>query len=286
VRAWLWLTGRLSLRTVQRLGRLVGDFAFFIGGSPRRITQANISVCFPKLGADDVRRLTRESLRQTGCYATELGLAWRSDGRWESLIADIVGADVIDAAAASGKPVMVLAPHFGNWEILNLYLGQRLSPLVLYEPPRIASLEPIVSAGRSRTGSRVAPIDAGGLRRLIAALRSGATVAFLPDQVPSTESGEYAAFFGRPALTMTLAYRLTERFRPSVVLAYARRLPGAMGFQLGFERLSSVEEARASDGSLAAMNAAIERVVALDPAQYLWEYKRFRRPKSLADRLY
>ena len=128
--------------------------------------------------------------------------------------------------------------------------------------------------------------DRSGLRALYAALRDGDAVGLLPDQVPPARSGEYAPFFGRDALTMTLAHRLIEKFEPCVVLCYAQRLPKAAGFRLGFERLPDVERAANLHESLVAMNGAIERIVSLDPAQYQWEYRRFRRPRTASERIY
>jgi len=287
LRVWLRQTGRLSLRSVQRLGRIVGDVAFFAGGSPKRITRRNLAVCYPQLAERELLALTRASLRHTGCYAAELGIAWREgDRHWESLIADVRGEAAIDDARARGKAVLLLAPHFGNWEIANLYVGARLPLQVLYEMPPLPSLDPIAAAGRARTGSKVAPLGMRGLRELYRALARGEAAALLPDQVPSRQSGEYAEFFGREALTMTLAHRLIEKFRPDVVLVYARRLPEARGFEIAFERLLDVEQARDTRDSLAAMNAAVERIIARDPAQYQWEYRRFRRPKHPSEKIY
>jgi len=287
VRAWLYLTGRLSLRNIQRLGRVVGDIAYCVGGSPKRITRTNLSVCYPDLGENELSALTRASLRQTGCYAAELGIAWGSDDRrWRTLIVDVRGEAVIDEARSRRRAILLLAPHFGNWEIANLYVGARLPLQVLYEPLPLQSLDPIAMAGRTRTGSRVAPLDMHGLRELYRALARGEAAALLPDQVPSRRSGDYAKFFGREALTMTLAHRLIEKFRPCVVAVYAKRLPRARGFEIDFERLRDVEDARDATESLAAMNAAIERIVALDPAQYQWEYRRFRRARQPGERIY
>jgi KDO2-lipid IV(A) lauroyltransferase len=49
-------------------------------------------------------------------------------------------------------------------------------------------------------------------------------------------------------------------------------------FDVTFEPLG--EEVRAPDALVAAtaLNAAIEKLVARDPAQYQWEYARFKRP--------
>jgi KDO2-lipid IV(A) lauroyltransferase len=287
LRAWLSGTGRLSLRAAQRLGRVVGDLAYWVGGSPKRITRTNLSVCFPGLVERELRALTRASLRQTGCYAAELGIAWRrGDRRWEGMIAGVRGEVVIDEARSNGRAVLLLAPHFGNWEFANLYLGARLPLQVLYESLPVPDIDPLAAAGRARTGSRVAPLNVRGLRDLYRVLARGEVAALMPDQVPSRRSGEYAKFFGREALTMTLAHRLIEKFRPCVVLVYVKRLPEADGFEITFERLLDVERARDSIESLTAMNAAIERVIELDPAQYQWEYRRFRRPRNPSEKIY
>lgn len=277
----------LPFRRTERLGRFVGDVAFRWGGASRRITRANLAACFPHLPAERLDDLTRNSLRHTGCYAAEMGMMWgRSDDRWESLIVAIDGLGAIEEAQRARRGVLVLAPHFGNWEILNLFLGARFGLTALYDPLRVSSLDPIVRAGRTRTGSRLVPITRAGVRALYATLRSGGVVGLLPDQVPRLDGGIYVPFFGRAALTMTLGHRIAMRLRPLLVLGYARRLPDAGGFKLCFERLPELEALHGPEAALTAMNAAIERLVESDPSQYQWEYKRFKRPRHPSERLY
>jgi KDO2-lipid IV(A) lauroyltransferase len=279
--------GRLSFGATERLGKTVGDLMFASGGTLSRITRTNLAVCFPQKSEEDLSALVRESLRHTGRFAAEFGIVWRrGDSRWKSLITAVDGIDAIDDTRGSGRGVLVLVPHFGNWEILNLFLGERYGLTALYEPPRIASLDPIVREGRARTGSTLVPTTPGGIRALYAALKRGGVAGVLPDQVPPLAAGAYAPFFGRPALTMTLACRLAERIAPRLVLGHARRLPDASGFRLGFEALSDMERLGNSDAALTEMNSAIERLVRTDPAQYQWEYKRFKRPRSPSEKLY
>ncbi len=162
-------------------------------------------------------------------------MLWSRSDRWKSLIVAVEGVEIIDDARESGRGVLVLVPHFGNWEILNLFLGARygLPPCTIHRVLPISTL--IVREGRTRTGSVMLPATAGGIRSLYASLKNGGVVALLPDQVPATSAGEYAPFFGRPAFTMTLAYKLTAKLRPRLVMAHARRLPDAAGFSLGFD---------------------------------------------------
>ena len=279
--------GWLSFAATRHLGEIVGDLVFLGGGDMVRVTRANLSACFPELPNDALNRLARDSLRQTGRYAAEFGIAWRAaDQRWKSLIVSIDGLETIDDAQRSGRGVLILVPHYGNWEMLNLFLGARYQLTALYDPPRIVELDPQVRTGRMRTGSVLVPTTAAGIRTVYGALKQGKVVALLPDQAPPVSAGIYAPFFGRPALTMTLAYRLARKATPRVVLGYARRMPGTAGFRLGFEVLSEMESAGHAEPALAAMNAAIERLVRNDPAQYQWEYKRFKRPTEPTDRLY
>jgi KDO2-lipid IV(A) lauroyltransferase len=277
---------RLPYGAIERLGGIVGDLAYLRNGTLRRVTRANLSLCFPDLSGEDADALARASLRHTGRYAAEFGVVWgRRDQRWQSLIKDVGGAHLIEEAQKAGRGVLVLVPHFGNWEILNLFLGERYGLTALYEPMRIASLDPIVRGGRTRTGSTLVPTNAGGIRALYGALREGRVVGLLPDQVP-TAAGAYAPFFGRQALTMVLVHRLIARAVPTVVMGHARRLPDARGFCIGFERLARLEKLADQHAALTEMNAAIERLVRTDPAQYQWEYKRFKRPRPGDRKIY
>ena len=283
--ALLRCLGWLSFGTTQRLGRVVGDVAYLRNGTLRRVSRTNLAACFPELSEAAREDFVRESLRHTGRYAAELGIAWRrADRRWKSLIAAVDGVAAIDDAQRLGRGVLILVPHFGNWEVLNLFLGARYGLTALYEPARIRGLDSIVRDGRMRTGSRLVPTTS--IRVLYAALRAGGVAAVLPDQVPPVAAGAYAPFFGRPALTMTLVHRLTERLAPRLIMGHARRLPDAAGFSLGFEVLSDLENLSDREVALTKMNIAIERLVRTDPAQYQWEYKRFKRPRSLAEKLY
>ncbi len=38
------------------------------------------------------------------------------------MVSEVVGIENIDNALKSGKGVILLASHFGNWELLNIFL--------------------------------------------------------------------------------------------------------------------------------------------------------------------
>ena len=114
------------------------------------------------------------------------------------------------------------------------------------------------------------------------ALNDDALAILLPDQVPDLNAGEFAPFFGHPTLTMTFAHRLIRQTNPFVMLGWAQRVEG--GFEIHYEPI--LDEIYADDASsyATALNRAIENLVLKDPAQYQWEYKRFKKqPEGYAE---
>ena len=97
--------------------------------------------------------------------------------------------------------------------------------------------------------------------------------------MPGAGEGAWLPFFGRPAYTMTLAARMSEVAGVSTIFAWAERLPGGEGFHLRLRPpltpLEGDTETRA-----AAINREMEAQIRENPAQYLWGYNRYKRPKD------
>jgi KDO2-lipid IV(A) lauroyltransferase len=285
VRSVVWLVSLLPLDQSRRfLGRL-SALQLALNSRAAQTTRTNLALCFPELNSRQLRGLARDSLAQTACIFAESGMLFHwSRQRWLAL-AKQHQTEPLRQALASGRGVLVLVPHFGNWEYLALYLGQ-FGALGLYEKPRIKSLEAPLIKARERSGMTMLPLDGAGLRSALRQLQDGGCLAMLPDQVPRRTSGVYAPFFGSPALTPSFAHRLIQRTSPVVLLGVARRIPS--GFDVSFtamgEDLAAGIYADSAEGYATALNQAIETVVREDPSQYQWEYKRFRRqPVGSAD---
>jgi Kdo2-lipid IVA lauroyltransferase/acyltransferase len=276
----------LPLRTAQGVGDLAGALAWHANSRAAKVTLANLRACFPEYPVAEIERLARASLRATGRLSAEMGPLWYWPlERFESIVASVEGTDLIDEAQRTGQGAMVLAPHFGNWEVLNLYLGKRFGLTAMYDPPRLARLDPIVRRARMRAGSTLVPTSPAGVRRLHRTLQQGRLVGILPDQVPDPAAGVYAPFFGRPALTMTLVCRLARKSRPRVFIGTAQRLEAGAGFALRFEPLN-FDPTEDDQGIAASINSAIECAVMRQPDQYQWEYKRFKKAPPGVARLY
>ena len=119
--------------------------------------------------------------------------------------------------------------------------------------------------------------EASGVRTLLKRLQKGGVVGILPDQQPKAGEGEFAPFFGRQALTMTLLGRLANRSGAQVLLCWCQRLPGngAPRFALHIAPAPAGIADADPQRAVAALNAGVEAVAQRDFAQYQWTYKRY-----------
>jgi len=274
----------LPLEVSRSLGRGLGRLLWWIPATPRRVTARNIALAFPELDVSARQALARESLKATGELAVEMGFVWHRP--WEAVrerILEVRGEEPVLDALDAGRGVVILGPHLGNWEVAGLYLATWGDALALYEPPHLRALEGVVRSARERSGTTLVPTDARGLATLVRTLRRGGITGILPDQVPPVvEAGENSEFMGIPAFTMTFVSKLLKRSGATAFFAFAERVPG--GFVL---HLRAPEPELYSDDtqtSLAALNRGVEACLRQCPAQYQWEYKRFRtRPRGSVD---
>ena len=69
-------------------------------------------------------------------------------------------------------------------------------------------------------------------------------------------------------------------------MAWARRLPGTQGYEIRVRPADASVADDDLDTALTAMNHSIENLIDESPSQYLWSYKRFRRPPPGVDTPY
>ncbi|SFH83539.1 lysophospholipid acyltransferase family protein [Modicisalibacter xianhensis] len=276
--ATLWRTlSSCSLPLLWRLARLLGPMIYRFSHRERQVTDVNLREVFPELPPDQRRARGRQSMIHSTATMLELGFAWMAaPQRVEDSVNAVYGRELLDEARAEGRGVIVLAPHYGNWEILNFWLSSHFPFTAMYEPPKIAELDPIIRHGRERMGASLVPTNPRGVASLLKALKRSEAVGILPDQVPSWGSGVFADFYHRPAYTATLLPKLVARTQARVVTGVAKRCAG-QGFDIHFlaadERVYAADEVTSARG----VNASVEAAIDLDPVQYQWEYKRYRK---------
>jgi KDO2-lipid IV(A) lauroyltransferase len=263
----LVLLGRLPLGVLRALGAGLGRLWLLAGFREARVARRNLELCFPDLDAARRESLLEDTLRHTGMTALELPWLWSRDAdQLAERIRIVEGESRFQAALASGRGVLIAAPHLGNWEALNLWLSARTPIAILYRPPRLGWVEALINRCRGRLGAEPVRADAAGVRTLLKRARAGGVLGILPDQQPKVGEGGFAPFFGQQALTMSLFCKLAARADAIVLYAWAERTDQGFAVRIADVGVPADE---------AALNAAVEALARQAPAQYQWTYKRF-----------
>lgn len=135
-------------------------------------------------------------------FARKLVDLWRFEAgiSVDHLFTDLTGWDHFLAAQKSGRGVLLVTPHLGNWEFgapLLTRHGYKLHVITLVEPGH--GLTELRQAARSRQGIETLVIgrDPFAFVEIIRRLEAGATVALLIDRPPTT-SAIQVELFGQP----------------------------------------------------------------------------------------
>lgn len=272
----LRLLALLPLRVLHGVGAGLGRLVLWRGGRTAHHTAVNLRIARPLPGEAERRELLREVMAEGGKSISEIVKIWGGGAeRALALVREVRGEELLDAALAEGRGVIIAAPHLGCWELLNYWLCRKTPMAILYRPPRMAAVEGLLRKVRGALAPEQIRADGAGVRALYKRLAAGKAVGILPDQKPRVGEGRIAPFFGRDALTMVLLPRLAARTGATVLFAFAERLPAGAGYRIRL--LPAPDGIADSDTQVActALNRGVQDCVELAFAQYQWQYKRW-----------
>lgn len=269
-----WAFGRLPLAWQWRLGDLLGRLSYRRNSREARAARRNLELIDPRQDAAARESLVRAILCATGRNAAETLRIWtrpRSDNL--ALVRAVQGLEVLEAAERGGRGVILIAPHFGNIELLVEFMAARRAFSLVYRAPAKRAGDLFLRRARSGENVQLVPAESNAMRPLWKALAAGGTVGITPDQQPKEGAGDFAPFFGLQAFTPTLIVKLAARSGAALVLAFAQRQGDgfALHFLAGDARIADADPRIA----LTALNAQVEAIARRDPQQYQWSYKRF-----------
>lgn len=269
------LAARLPLRLLHLLGTALGRLMYRLDGKYAARLRENLGRACADLPESVFRQVLSENIAEMGRSLCELPWVWRRPlNQVLGKVQACHGLEYVEAARQNGRGIIFLTPHLGCFEIVALYLAAQMPMTIMYRPPRLAWLDEVMRSGRMRGQTTLARTDISGVRAMFKALKRGEAIGLLPDQAPGKGEGEWAAFFGRPAYTMTLVGRLAESSGAAVLLSHGERLPRGAGYVLHFTPLEFTQ----GEPVPRQLNAALEKIIRACPEQYLWSYNRYKIP--------
>ena len=274
---FLTLLSLISLKNIHFLGELMGFLLSILPNSARNNTKINLKLCFPNSSDQEIKVLTRKSLKETSRSLLESGKSWITFPKTGvANIIQIEGMKLVSESLSQEKGAILFTSHLGNIEVLISFLAQNFKCTILYTPAKINAVDELMKQARLLMGAEMVKADSGGVKSALKALNRGEVIIMASDQVPKKKNGIISNFFGTPALSVSLVSSLATRTESPCHSVSCIRLKKGKGYKVIFsERIEKLNTLGVPEG-VNLMNTELEECIMKAPEQYAWEYKRFK----------
>jgi len=253
----------------------------------------HLAIAFPEASPEEREAIATEYRWHKAHFFVEtlLMLTGRFDYEGSVVNLDEARERIAALKGRSGKGILFLVSHYGNWEFLAQFFALNGFPgtLVAKEHRRNPLIdERIIGPYRRGFGHRVIERK-GALRAIARILKSREGVGMHIDQMIPPPNGVLVDFFGRPAYASKSMAQLKLRFDPLMVPIFAVR-EGRERFRIliGEPEEYRAEELEDRDEKIRCITQSytelLEERIRREPAQWEWSYRRWRMPKEAVGR--
>lgn len=221
--AFLGLCWCLPLPWAQGLGNRIMSFV-----GPRlhkhRHVRRNLELAFPDLPAPAIDALGRSLWGNIGKVFAEYAHLQRMSRTLNERV-QIHGREHAENLLRSGRPVIFVTAHLGNWEVAGNAMFKLGLPFVtVYSPLQNPYLDRIIWQLRKKAHNvRMLPREES-MRPMIRVLSQGHNVGLIMDQ--RVDSGAPVPMFGIDKMSTLVPARLALRHGAALVPVCSERLPG------------------------------------------------------------
>ena len=279
LRAAVAALSALRWRRASSLGGALGRLGYSPFGVRRRVVERQIGAAFPEWDAARVAQVARGAYDHLGRLAVETALM-PSLGRTGilELVSRTTGWELLERGVAEKRGVLLIAGHFGNWEVSGAYIAARGVPVdVIVRRMSNSIFDRYLNQTRTDLGMTVV-YDSEAVRRTTRSIKEGRAIGFLADQGVLNLASTFVPFFGRPAKTPRGPAVFTLRYHVPTLFVAAVREPDGR-FHLSFENVPYEETGDREhdiDGIVAAYTRILEGHVRRTPEQYFWQHRRWK----------
>jgi Kdo2-lipid IVA lauroyltransferase/acyltransferase len=280
VRLAIALVQALPLNVCERGAELFATFFSRVLGIRRPIVEENLCTAFPELTAPERQAINWQMWRHLFLMTAEIAHTPRKvhETNWKQH-SHIVNQELFVRTLLSGRPLVLISAHFGNFELGGYLMG--LFGFPTYTVARRLDnpyLDRFVNDFRGRTGQFMLPKK--GSRDMIQdVLKRGGILTLLGDQAAG-EKACWVNFFGRPASTHKAVAAFSLANAAPTMVSYARRLSRPLHYEVGPEAICDPRDGDFQFGSIPLLaqwyTSHLESLVRRSPEQYWWLHRRWK----------
>ena len=278
-RVFAYLICFFPLTIARPIGGLLGRIAFRALPRYRKITLANLGAAFGRENTPvQIAAIAEKVFENLGRVGAEL-LNFPKINRGNiDRIVDIIGLENLNAALGSGKGVILVTGHIGNWELLALaiklkgYKGAVIARRIYFD-----KYDKFLNFLRGVHDVDVIYRD-DSPKKILKVLKDNGIIGILADQDVDSVDGVFVNFFGQPAYTPSGPAALAAASGARILPCYIAREGRA--HKLFIDDALSLDDTgdRQSDlvSNTKKWSNRIEAYISRNTAQWVWMHRRWK----------
>ncbi len=276
----LYMVATLPRRYNWKLAEFLGRVWFLVDTTHRRIALNNLELALrDELEKRERKNIARRNFVHLSRVVLELPYLRKLTAEEIDGFVTFFGLEHFNAAVQKRRGLLILASHFGNWELMALAFSLRYRPInIVIRPLDNPFLDGLINTIRTRGGNQMIE-KKGSIRKILHLLAAGEPVAMLIDQNLAWYDGVFVPFFKEIACTNKALASLALRTGAPVIPAYnVRQRDGSYRIVVEpeVELVKSGNKRRDVEENTARFNKVIESYVRRHPEQWFWVHQRWK----------
>jgi len=276
----IWIFGffvrRLPVGVAAWIGKRIGMFAYYFDIKHKSRAYANLKMAFAHLKSpDEVKQITKTLFKNYGQNLIELfRMPLLTHEKFDQFVA-VEGKENIIDSLKQGKGVIMLAMHFGSWELASLSCVRLGFPYKVFvkQQKKYSKLADLLNSYRAGGGSVVLSRGAG-TRDIIRSLKKNEVIGMVVDQ--GGRDGVLVPFLNRSASMSVGAIRMGLKFGVPICFSVIYRVNGhkhKMIIHKPFELKNTGNLETDVITNLEKVTEVMEDYIYKYPSEYMWFYK-------------
>ena len=269
----------VPLKVSLALADFFGKIAFSLAGKYRVIAVSNLDDVFSKNHEENVQIAKRVFSNFAKNGAEWVKLHSMDPEKLGDIVTEDEGFEYLKDVLSEGKGALVLGFHFGNWELLGLYLRFKGCPgSLVARRLYFYKYDKFIGRMRQKWDAGVVYRDESP-KKMLKILKEGKVLGIVPDQDVDSINGVFVDFFGKPAFTPIAPVKLAMAAKTKIVPTFVVRKKDNTN-KLIVEKPIDVS---GSDGSeedvkryTQVWTSLLEKYVRKYPEQWVWVHRRWK----------
>lgn len=280
VRVVIAVIQAIPLSACDRLANILATLAGRILRIRGATVEENLRIAFPEMSAPERDEITFQMWRHLVLMIVEIAQTPRKihETNWKQH-SIIVNQEQFVRTLLSGRPLVVISGHFGNFELGGYLMG--LFGFPTYTVAREMDnkyIDRFINDFRGRTGQYMLPKKGSGTD-IQQVLARGGILTLLGDQHAGQRQC-WVNFFGKLASTHKAVSVFSLANKAPTMVSYARRLDKILHYEVGPEAICDPGDPNFELGTVPLLaqwyTDHLEALIRRSPGQYWWVHRRWK----------